>query len=42
MGHWLKFRAPKEGGPVSISGQGSGLHMPQLKHLNAATKDPAC
>ena len=34
---WLGLHAPNEGGPGSISGQGTRSHMPQLKILLATT-----
>ena len=28
---WLRFGGPNEGGPVSIPGQGTRSHMPQVR-----------
>ena len=35
---WLRHRTPSAGGLGSIPGQGTRLHMPQLKSLHATTK----
>ena len=36
--HWLRLCVPDTGGLGSISGEGTGSHIMQLKILNATTK----
>ncbi|TEA36102.1 hypothetical protein DBR06_SOUSAS11510009, partial [Sousa chinensis] len=38
----LRLRAPNAGGKGLIPGQGTRSHIPQLKILHAASKDPTC
>ena len=39
---WLRLHAPNAGGLGSISGQGTRTHVPDVKTLHAATKNPTC
>ena len=39
---WLRLHAPNAGGLGSISGQGTRTHVPEVKTLHAATKNPTC
>ena len=42
VAQWQRSLTPNAGGLYSIPGWGTGSHMPQLKSLRAATKDPEC
>ena len=44
MVQWLRLHAPPAEGPALILGQGTRVHMPQLKIFHAVmkTKDPMC
>ena len=42
VAQWLRLHAPNAGGLGSIPDRGTRSHMPQLRILQAATKDSAC